>query len=405
MNKIGLTTKILIGLILGIVTGILVKDIPQIINAIEPLGEIFIRLIKMIIVPLVFSTIIIGISSVSDIKKLGRMGGKTILYFLFTTSIAVVIGITLSNIIQPGEGIDIALNSNYEFQTPPSPLDTLLNIIPANPINALSQGELLQVIFFAIFIGIGSTLVGIKSKPVINFFDSLAEIMYKITEIIMKISPIGVFGLIVPVVARNGIDILLPLVKVIFAMYIGVIIHALLVYASSVKLFTGISILKFFKSIFPAQMIAFSSCSSSGTLPISMKCAQENLGISKEVSSFVLSLGATINMDGNSLYQGVSALFIAQAYGLELTLLQQLMIVLTGTLASIGAAGVPGAGLIVLSMVLSSVGLPIEGIGIVAGIDRILDMARTMLNVTGDISASLIVASTEGEIDQKLLKL
>jgi Na+/H+-dicarboxylate symporter len=396
-----LTTKILIGLIAGIIVGYLLTKTPDVATTyIKPFGDLFLRLIKMIIVPLVFSSLIVGAASMGDIKKLGRVGGKTVGYYLCTTAVAVTIGLILGNVFNPGAGLTIPVDAEIAAKEAPSLVQTLLNIIPKNPLKGLVDGNMLQIIAFALFLGVAATTMPKeKSKPFVKFFDSLAEIMYKITAFIMSLAPYGVFALIVPVVAVNGPEVLKPLIKVILAVYLGCIIHAGLVYSSAVKGFAKISPRRFFKAIAPAAMTAFSTSSSSGTLPVSIRSVRENLGVSESVSSFVLPLGATINMDGTALYQGVCALFIAQIYGLDLSVTQQLTIVLTATLASIGTAGVPGAGFIMLTMVLQAVGLPLEGAALIAGIDRILDMARTCVNVVGDTSAAVIVAATEGELN------
>jgi len=398
MGKMRLSTKILLGLAIGIVVGLFVPA--AFANTfLKPIGTLFLRLIKMIIVPLVFSSLVVGASSVGDVKKLGRMGGKTVSYYLVTTAIAVIIGLTLGNIMQPGAGLELPVDAKYEGKEAPSLINVLLEIVPDNPLGALVNGSMLQIIVFALFIGISITIVGKRADTVKNFFDGFAEVMYKITAIVMEFAPYGVFGLIAPVVAAHGLDVLAPLAMVILAVYLGCIIHAAVVYSSAVKIFAKMSPMAFFKGIFPAQVIAFSNCSSAGTLPATIKSVEDNLGVSNEVASFVLPLGATINMDGTAVYQGICALFVAQVYGLDLTLGQQLTVILVGTLASIGAAGVPGAGLIMLTMTLSAVNLPLDGVALVAGIDRILDMARTTLNVTGDASAAVVVAATENDIN------
>ena len=398
MKKISLTTKIFLGLFLGIIVGLLLTNNPNIATTfIKPLGSLFLNLIKMIIVPLVFSSLIVGTASVGDIKSLGRIGGKTMAYFMVTTASAIIIGLILGTILVPGEGLSIPVEVEEVTQETPSIIDTLINIIPSNPLRDLVEGNMLQIIVFAIFLGIGATAVKEElGKPFINLFNSLAEIMYKITEIVMRFAPIGVFGLITPVVAENGPSVLLPLIKVIIAVYLGCIIHAIVVYGSLLKTLANFSPIKFFKGAASPAITAFSTSSSSGTLPITMKAAKENLGIPDKIASFVLPLGATINMDGTALYQGVCALFIAQVYGLDLSISQMLTIVLTATLASIGTAGVPGAGMIMLTIVLESVGLPLEGIALIAGIDRVLDMARTCINVVGDLSAAIVVSKSEG---------
>ncbi len=400
MKKISLTSKIFLGLFLGIIVGLLLANNPNIATTyIKPFGTLFLNMIKMIIVPLVFSSLVVGTASVGDVKSLGRIGGKTMAYYLITTAAAVIIGLVLGTILMPGQGLSIPVEVEEVAQEAPSIIDTLLNIIPSNPLKSLVEGSMLQIIVFAIFLGIGATAVTEQlGKPFINFFNSLAEIMYKITEIVMKFAPIGVFGLITPVVAENGPSVLLPLIKVIIAVYLGCILHAAIIYSSLLKALANFSPIKFFKGVASPAITAFSTSSSSGTLPITMKAAKEKLGISDKIASFVLPLGATVNMDGTALYQGVCALFIAQVYNLDLTLAQMLTIVLTATLASIGTAGVPGAGMIMLTIVLESVGLPLEGIALIAGVDRVLDMARTCINVVGDLSAAVVVAKSEGEL-------
>lgn len=400
-KKMQLTTKILLGLLLGIIVGMLLQGNQSAADTyIKPLGTLFLNMIRMIIVPLVFSSLIVGAASIGDPKALGRIGGKTLGYYLVTTAVAVLIGLVLSTIMRPGAGLVLPVDAAQDPAEVPSIINTFLNMIPANPLKGLVDGNILQVIVFALFLGIGSTaLPDDVSKPFIKFFDSLAEIMYKITALIMKFAPFGVFGLIVPVVTQFGLDVLMPLSMVIFAVYLGCVIHAVVVYSTAVKIFAKISPMKFFKGIAPAAITAFSTTSSSGTLPVTIKNTRDNLGVSEKISSFVLPLGATINMDGTALYQGVCALFLAQVYGMDLSMGQMLTIVATATLGSIGTAGVPGAGFIMLTLVLQSVGLPLEGLVLIAGIDRILDMARTSVNVIGDASCAVVVAASENELD------
>lgn len=403
MKKLSLPVKIFIGLVLGIVVGLIFQSSPEVaITYIKPLGVLFLNLIKMVIVPLVLSSLVVGSASTGDVGKLGRIGIKTLAYFLITTALAVTLGLFFANILQPGLGLSIPLDATAEAGEIPSMLDTLLNIVPTNPIQAMAEANMLQIIIFALFLGISITLVGDKAKPFFDFFDSMAEVCYKIVAIIMEFGPIGVFGLIAPVVAEHGASALLPLLKVIIAVYLSCIVHAVLVYSGAVYLFTKMNPIMFFKGAAPAMMLAFTTSSSSGTLPITMKCTEENLGVPKSISSFVLPLGATINMDGTALYQGVCALFVAQVYGLNLNLAQQMTVVLTATLASIGTAGVPGGGLIMLTMVLQSVGLPLEGVALIGGIDRILDMARTCVNTTGNMACAVVIASTEGELQESV---
>lgn len=402
MKKIQLSTKILIGLAAGILAGILLQGSPAVATTwIKPFGTLFLNLIKMIIVPLVLASLVVGTCGLGDVKKLGRIGGKTVAYYLLTTAFAVILGLILANIFNVGAGYVLPSDvTAAEASKIPSVTDTLLNIIPTNPIKAAADGNMLQIISFSLILGSGIVVLGDKGKPVLDFFDSLAEISYKITGGIMAFAPYAVFALITPVVATNGPKVLLPLLSVIVVVYLGCLLHAVLVYSSTLMIFAKFSPMKFFKGIFPAQAIAFTTCSSSATLPVNMKCTEENFGVPKSICSFVLPLGATINMDGTAIYQGICALFIANVYGLDLTMAQQATIVLTATLASIGTAGVPGAGLIMLTMVLQTVGLPLEGLALVAGIDRILDMARTTVNITGDSACSVIIAASENELDR-----
>ena len=362
----------------------------------RPHRKIFLSLLKMLIVPLVFSSIIMGAASIGDPKVLGRIGVKTVALYLSTTVVAIVFGLFLGNIIQPGLGLDIT-GASGDVKSGATIVETILNIFPSNPLMALVNGVMLQVIVFALFLGVSATLIGEKGKKFLEFNESLAEIMYKMTAIVMSFAPYGIFALIAVTAAKYGLAVLAPFAKVIFAVYLGCFLQAIVVYSGLVTLFTKKSPLWFFSGDKEAMLAAFVTRSSSGVLPISMANVQKNLGVSEKVSSFVLPLGATINMDGTALYQGVCALFVAQAFGIDLTFQAQIGILITATLASIGTAGVPGAGLIMLSMVLTSAGLPIEGIGLVAGIDAVLDMARTCINVTGDMCVSTVVAKSEGE--------
>lgn len=392
-----LSTKILIGLALGIIAGLeLGAEGTAFAKAwIGPLGSIFMNMIKMVIVPLVFSSLVIGVTSLGDIKKVGRIGVKTLGYYMGTTAFAIIIGLGVGTIMQPGTGLSIPVDvAKVTAKEAPPIMQVIVDIFPTNPLQAMVNANMLQIIVFALFVGVGITAVGEKADYLKHAIDGLAEVSYKIVGIIMSVAPIGVFGLITPVVAANGPSVLLPLLKVVIAVYISCLLHALLVYGSCIKLFTDLSPIKFFKGVAPASLMAFSSCSSGGTLPLTMSCAQK-MGVSKEVSSFVLPLGATINMDGTAAYQGVCALFIAQLYGIDLNASQYATIIVTGTLASIGTAGVPGAGFIMLTMILTALGLPLEGSALIAGIDRILDMPRTSVNITGDATVALLVDKSE----------
>ena len=388
--------KILIGFVLGAILGAIWG--PGIVW-VKPVGTIFLSLLKMLIVPLIFSTLVVGVASIADPKKLGRVAGKTIFYYLITTAFAIIIGLLLGNIIQPGAGMNLVLEgAAKEAAKAPSLIDTVVNLIPTNPVGAMAQGTVLQIIVFALFLGYAMTKAGEKGAAVLKFFEGFAETMYKLTGTVMGFAPYGVFALIAVTVGTHGLAVLIPFAKLIFAVYLGVIIHEVVVYSGMVSIIGKMSPIKFFKGFSEAALLAFSTCSSSATLPVSMRVAQDNLGVSPTISSFVQPLGATVNMDGTALYQGVCALFVAQAYGIHLGLGGQLTVLLTALLASIGTAGVPGAGLVMLTLVLTSVGLPLEGVALIAGIDRILDMARTSCNVTGDAACAVVVAKTEGEL-------
>lgn len=396
--KGNLLTQILIAFVIAIILGLIFG---QSIEVIKPLGDLFLRLIKFIIAPLVLSTLVIGVASIGDPKSLGRVGTKTVSYYLITTAVAIIIGLSIAFIISPGKGLSIEVPSTeVEVNETEGVIQTFLNIVPENPFLSLSDGNILQIIFFAIFIGLAITLVGKKADPVYRFFDGFAEVMFKITGIVMRFAPIGVLGLVAPIIGQYGPQVLLPLLKIIIAVLIACILHTILVYSMSVKIFAKMNPLTFFKGIAPAAVVAFSTASSAGTLPVTIKNTQDNLGVSNKISSFVLPLGATINMDGTAIYQGVAVIFIAQFYGLELSAMQLLTVVITTVLASVGTAGVPGAGMIMLAMVLGAAGLPLEGIALIAGIDRILDMFRTTVNIVGDASAAVVVAGTEEELDR-----
>jgi Na+/H+-dicarboxylate symporter len=404
-----LHTRILIAMLLGIPLGLILGPKAEYIR---PVGILFIRLIRMIVVPLVFSSLFVGTASLGDIRKLGRIGLKTMGYYLCTTALAITIGLLLANAVGPGRNIDAAtkegLMSSYGTAAgekieialeKPGVIDTLIEIVPLNPIGSLAEGNLLQIIFFAMIFGISATLVpGDKAKPLIVFFEAVTEAMIRIVYIVMKLAPLGVLALIAAVIGQFGSDILISLLSYSLVVAAGLFIHMIFVYSSAVRIFSGMKVRDFFRGIRPAQLIAFSTSSSSATLPVTMECAEDNLGVSDEVTSFVLPLGATINMDGTALYQGVAAVFIAQVYGIDLSFSDQVTIVLMATLASIGTAGVPGVGLITLAMVLEQIGIPLEGIALILGVDRILDMLRSAVNVTGDASAAVIVAATEGEL-------
>ena len=394
-KKLSLAGQIFIALILSIIVGLLLQSNVQFaMDYIKPFGTIFLNLVKFIVVPIVLFSILEGIISMNDIKKVGSIGIKTVVYYLCTTAFAITIGLIFGNLFKGLFPVLATSDLTYTAAEATPFMETIVNIFPSNFIAPLSNATMLQVIFMSIIFGASILLVGEKAAPVVKGVNSLNAVFIKCMELILKLSPIGVFCLLCPVIADNGTKIIGSLAMVLLTAYICYIVHGVLVYSISVKVGAGISPIKFFKGMLPAILFAFSSASSVGTLPINMKCTSD-LGAKNEVSSFVLPLGATINMDGTAIYQGVCAIFIASCYGINLTFAQMITIVLTATLASIGTAGVPGAGMMMLAMVLTSVGLPVDGIALVAGIDRIFDMGRTAVNITGDASCAIIVSAME----------
>lgn len=398
-KKLSLAVQIFIGLFLGIIAGFIFLAVGKAewaVNYVKPFGTIFLNLIKFIVVPIVLCSIIGGVISMKDIRKVGSIGWKTVVYYLFTTAFAVVIGLFFANIFKGTFQVLQTSNLEYEVAQTTNFMDTLVNIFPSNIIQPLSSATMLQVIVIALFFGFGIILAGEKGEPLAAVITSLSDVSMIIMELILKLSPIGVFCLITPVVAENGASILGSLAMVLLTAYICYAVHAIVVYSLSVKTLANLSPMKFFKGMAPAMAMAFSSASSVGTLPLNLECA-EKLGAKRDIASFVLPLGATINMDGTAIYQGVCAVFIATCFGIDLTLSEMITIVLTATLASIGTAGVPGSGMIMLAMVLQSVGLPVEGIALVAGVDRIFDMGRTVVNITGDSACAIVVSALESK--------
>ena len=419
MKKLALHWKILIGMALGVVFGAFLSFVPNgsefIKDYIKPFGTIFINLLKLIAVPLILASLIKGVSDLKDISKLSQMGGRTILTYLITTLTAVTIGLILVNVIQPGKSISVetrnelveAYSTNTQEkqaaaakQKEAGPLNALVEMVPSNIFLAASNNRnMLQVIFFALFFGIGMILLpGKKVKPVKKFFDSFNDIILKLIDLIMLAAPYGVFALLAAlVVEAPSLELFQALALYAITLLLGLAIM-ILVYMLIVRLFTKKKISFFMKGIAPAQLLAFSTSSSAATLPVTMECVEENLGVDKEVASFVLPIGATINMDGTSVYQGVAAVFIAQAFGLDLSLSAQLGIVFTATLASIGTAAVPSAGIVMLVIVLAQAGIPEAGLALIFAIDRPLDMCRTIVNVTGDAAVSMIVGKSIGKL-------
>ena len=395
-KKLALSTQIFIALVLAIGAGILLtghSDFAK--NYIKPFGTIFLNLIKWIVCPLVFFSIMSGIVALRDVKKIGAIGGGTVLYYLCTTAFAVTFGLLFANLLKGLFPLLSTAGLAYEpAATSVNFMDTLVGIFPSNFLAPFVEGNMLQIIVSALIIGFALMLVGHRFNMEFKAVDICNDICMKAMELILKLSPVGVFCLLCPVIAENGPAVLGSLAMVLLVAYLCYIIHMAVTYSLSVRVLGGIGPVKFFRGMLPAMMMAFSSASSVGTLPLNLDCS-EKLGADREIASFVLPLGATINMDGTAIYQGVCAVFIATCFGISLTFSQMLTIVLTATLASIGTAGVPGAGMVMLAMVLQSVGLPVEGIALVAGIDRIFDMGRTVVNITGDASCAIVVSRME----------
>ena len=402
-KKMSLAMQIFIALVLAIVAGLLMQKYADFAQSyIKPFGTIFLNLVKFIVVPIVLFSIMCGIISMRDIKKVGSIGLKTVVYYLCTTAFAITIGLIGGNLFKGLFPKVATTDLTYEAAEATSFMDTIVNIFPSNFVSPMVEANMLQIIVMALLLGFAIIMIGEeKNARVVNACNDLNDVFMKCMEMILKLSPIGVFCLLCPVIASNGPAIIGSLAMVLLAAYICYIVHAVVVYSIAVKAMGGLSPLEFFKGMLPAIMFAFSSASSVGTLPINMECV-ETMGASKEVTSFVLPLGATINMDGTAIYQGVCAIFIAACYGIHLTLPQMLTIILTATLASIGTAGVPGAGMVMLAMVLTSVGLPVDGIALVAGVDRIFDMGRTTVNITGDASCCMIVSNMEKKKEARL---
>lgn len=414
-KKIGLTTKIFISLILGAIFGIIlcymvpsshIKDDIIVEGILYVIGQGFIRLMKMLVVPLVFCSLVCGSMSIGDTKKLGTVGVRTLFFYLFTTALAVTVALSVGNIINPGVGLDMsAVQSNaadVQSMEATSLTDTLLNIIPDNPINSLANGNMLQIIVFALIVGIILAKLGERTETVGNFFSQFNDIMMEMTMMVMSLAPIGVFCLISRTFANIGFSAFVPLAKYMIGVLIALAIQCFVVYMALLKVFTGLNPVIFIKNFFPVMAFAFSTATSNATIPMSIDTLSKKMGVSKKISSFTIPLGATINMDGTAIMQGVAVVFAAQAFGIHLSLTDYLTVIGTATLASIGTAGVPSVGLVTLTMVFNSVGLPVEAIGLIMGIDRILDMTRTAVNITGDAVCTTIVANQNKALDREV---
>ena len=414
-KKISLTSMIFIALIAGAITGMVlhylvpdssVKNDVIVEGVLYVLGQGFIRLMKMLVVPLVFCSLVCGSMAIGDNKKLGNVGGKTLAFYLVTTAVAVAVALGIGTLLRPGIGLDmskIQVNaSDIETMESTSLVQTILNIIPDNPIKSLASGEMLQIIVFALIIGVILAKLGERAETVSNFISQFNDIMMEMTMMVMSLAPIGVFSLIARTFATIGFSAFVPLAKYMIAVLIALAIQCFGVYQILLKLFTGLNPVKFIRKFFPVMAFAFSTATSNATIPLSIDTLYKKMGVSKKISSFTIPLGATINMDGTSIMQGVAVMFAAQAFGIHLTPMDYVTVIGTATLASIGTAGIPSVGLVTLTMVFNSVGLPVEAIGIIMGIDRILDMARTAVNITGDAVCTTIVACQNGAVDKEV---
>lgn len=410
-KKMGLTTKIFIGLIGGLLFGVILnlwipnsyfRDDILVDGIFYVIGNGFIRLMKMLVVPLVFCSLVCGSSAIGDTKSLGKVGGKTIVFYLATTALAVTVAITVATAIKPGVGLDMSSIETGEVTVAEnvSAADTLLNIIPENPIGALADGTMLQIILFALLIGVLLAKMGERTELIAGLLNQCNDLMMEMTNLVMGLAPIGVFCMISKTFANLGFDAFIPLLKYMGSVLLGLVLQCLVVYMALLVIFTRLNPVKFLKKFFPVMAFAFSTSTSNATIPMNIDTLEERVGVSRKISSFTIPLGATINMDGTSIMQGVAVVFAAQAYGMQLGASGYLTVIATATLASIGTAGIPSVGLVTLSMVFTAVGIPVEAIMLIMGVDRILDMIRTAVNITGDAVCTTIVAHQNGDLDR-----
>ena len=413
-----LTQRIVIAMLLGLLSGALLNVIfslevlPEALAAsldsllvnglFDTLGQIFVRSLKLLVVPLVFVSLICGVSSLGNNSRMGAVASKTLVLYMFTTAVAIGLAIVTAVVVQPGVGIDLAMATEFVAKEAPPLKQTIINIFPSNPIQSMANGSILQVIVFALLVGFAISKAGDQGKRINNFFNDLNTVIMKMVMILMKLAPYGIFCLLAKLFADVGIAMIMNLAKYFFTVLFVLLLHSLGVYSALLKFFTGLNIKTFLSKLRPALALAFSTASSGATMPVTMRTVEQRMGVSKSVSSFTIPLGATINMDGTAIMQGVATVFIAQAYNIGLGIEGYLTVVLTATLASIGTAAVPGVGLVMLVMVLNQVGLPVEGIGLIIGVDRLLDMTRTATNITGDAMVTTVVAKSEGLLDTNI---
>ena len=412
-KKLSLTSKIFIGLIAGVICGVIfnlfvpasyVRDTIIVDGICYVIGNGFIKLMKMLVVPLVFCSLVCGASAIGDTKTLGKVGGKTIAFYLATTAIAVTVAISVATLIKPGIGLNMNMieAEDVTVAEKTSAVDTLLDIIPDNPFSSLANGNMLQVIVFALIVGILLAKMGERAELVANFFSQFNDLMMEMTNLVMSFAPIGVFFMLTRTFANLGFDAFIPLLKYMGSVVLGLGVQCFVVYMILLFVFTRLNPFKFIKKFFPVMAFAFSTSTSNATIPLNIETLEEKIGVSRRVSSFTIPLGATINMDGTSIMQGVAVVFAAQAYGINLGISGYLTVIATATLASIGTAGIPSVGLVTLTMVFSAVGLPVEAITLIMGIDRILDMLRTAVNVTGDAVCTTVVAYQNKDVDKEV---
>ncbi|BDM63949.1 sodium:dicarboxylate symporter [Shewanella sp. NFH-SH190041] len=410
-SKFGLTSKILAGMAGGIILGLLLRNLFPASEFIQEyitegvlhvIGTIFIASLKMLVVPLVFVSLVCGTCSLSEPTKLGRLGGKTLAFYLFTTAIALTVAILAAVIVHPGNATLVAENMSFSAKEAPSLASVLINIVPTNPLQAMTEGNMLQIIIFAVIFGFAIAHIGDRGKRVAALFEDLNEVIMRVVTLVMQLAPYGVFALMAKLALTLGLETFGSVVKYFFLVLAVLLLHAFIVYPTLLKLFSGLSPFTFIRKMRDVQLFAFSTASSNATLPVTIETAEHRLGADNKIASFTLPLGATINMDGTAIMQGVATVFIAQVFGIELSITDFITVVITATLASIGTAGVPGVGLIMLAMVLNQVGLPVEGIALIIGVDRLLDMVRTAVNVTGDTVATLVIAKSEGEFNENV---
>ena len=410
-KQLGLTSKILIGMGTGILLGLLLRNLfPDSLfikdyiteGLLHVLGAIFISSLKMLVVPLVFVSLVCGTCSLSDPSKLGRLGGKTISFYLFTTAIALTISIVAAILVHPGNASLVSSTMEYTVKEAPSLSEVIINIVPDNPIQAMTQGNMLQIILFAVIFGFAISHIGERGERIARFFNDINEVIMRVVTLVMQLAPYGVFALMAKLSLTLGMETFGSVVKYFLLVVVVLLIQGLVVYPILLKVFSGLSPLMFLRKMRDVQLFAFSTASSNATLPVTIEACEHRMGVDNKIASFTLPLGATINMDGTAIMQGVATVFIAQVFGIELSLTDYAMVVVTATLASIGTAGVPGVGLIMLAMVLNQVGLPVEGIALIIGVDRLLDMIRTAVNVTGDTVATVIIAKSEDAFNEDI---